>query len=263
MRFNILTLFPEFFDSCLKTALLAKAIQKDLLEIQLVDIKQFSKKGRADDYPFGGGDGMLIAYDPLKKALKSVKKRGRIVYLSAQGQKWSSKKAKSFSKKYESVSLICGRYGGVDSRFIQDFVDDEISIGDYILNGGEAAALVFIETCCRYLKGFLGNEESYKKESFEEDLLEGACWTQPRNIKGHKLPEIILNGNHKKIKDLNFYSSLMTTWLKRPDLLEGQSRLLRKIPIAADFLMALSSAELKALGFSKKGKGLALFKRST
>ena len=194
MKFHVLTLFPEFFESCLKVGLLNKAIQKRLLKIQVVDVKKFSKKGRADGYPFGGADGMLIAYEPLRKALKSVKKAGRVIYLSAQGEKWTFKKAKSFSKKYKNITLVCGRYGGIDSRFIQDFADEEISIGDYILNGGEVASLVLMESCSRFLKGFLGNEESYKKESLENSLLEGPSWTKPRNIRGHKLPEVILSG---------------------------------------------------------------------
>ena len=259
MRFHILTLFPEFFESCLKVGLLNKAIQKRLLQVQILDVKKFSKKGRSDDYPFGGGDGMLIAYEPLKKTLKSIKEAGRVVYLSAQGEKWSFKKAKSFSEKYQNISLVCGRYGGVDSRFIQDFVNEEISIGDYILNGGESASLVLMESCSRFLKGFLGNEESYKKESFENSLLEGPSWTKPRNIKGHKLPEIILSGNHKKIEELRFYSSLMITWLKRPELLEGKTKLLKQIPIAETYLLALSEAELKTLGFLKKSKSLILY----
>ena len=262
MKFNILTLFPEFFHSCFKTALLNKAIDKSLLKINLVDIKRFSKKGRADDYPFGGGDGMLIAYEPLKKALQSVKKTGQVIYLSAQGNKWTAKKAKQFSKKYKTVSLICGRYGGVDSRFIQDFVDEEISIGDYILNGGESASLVLIESCSRFLKGFMGNKESHKKESFEDYLLEGPSWTQPRNIKGHKLPEVILSGHHKKIEEFQFYSSLITTWFKRSDLLEGQSQLLKQVQAGLAYLSALSKSELKSLGFSKKGNKLTLLKEN-
>ena len=261
MKFHILTLFPEFFESCLRVGLLNKAIRKALLEIQIVDVKKFSKKGRSDDYPFGGGDGMLIAYDPLKKALNSIKEPGRVIYLSAQGGKWTAQRAKAFSKEYKSVTLVCGRYGGVDARFIQDFVDEEISVGDYILNGGESASLVLIETCSRFLKGFLGNEESYRKESFENSLLEGPVWTKPRNIKGHKLPEVILSGNHKKIEELKFYSSLMTTWLKRPELLEGQATLLKHLSMATAYLMNLPKAELKALGFSKKGKSLVLFKK--
>ena len=261
MKFHILTLFPEFFESCLKVGLLHKAICKGLLEIQVVDVKKFSQKGRADNYPFGGGDGMLIAYDPLKKALKSVKKTGPVVYLSAQGTQWTAQKAKAFSKKRKNVTLICGRYGGVDSRFIQDFVDEEISIGDYILNGGESASLVLIETCSRFLKGFLGNQESYKKESFENTLLEGPSWTKPRNIKGHKLPEIILSGHHKKIEELKFYSSLMMTCLKRPELLEKKAKFLKQIPMAEAYLINLPKAELKTLGFSKRGRSLILFKK--
>ena len=261
MKFNILTLFPDFFESCFSVGLLNKAIQKNLLEIQIVDVKKFSKKGRADDYPFGGGDGMLIAYEPLKKALGSVKKTGLVVCLSAQGEKWTAKKAKHFSQEYKNVTLVCGRYAGLDFRFVQDFVDEEISIGDYILNGGETASLVLIETCSRFLKGFLGNEESYKKESFENCLLEGPNWTKPRDIKGHALPEVILSGNHQKIEELKFYSSLMTTWLKRPELLKGQPLLLEKILKAKKYLKSLPKAELKTLGFSKLGDNLILFKK--
>ena len=261
MKFQILTLFPDFFESCLKTGLLGKAIAHSLLEVQLLDIKKFSKNGRADAYPFGGGDGMLLRYDPLCKALKSIPRPGRVIYLSAQGEKWTSEKAKKYSKKYQNFTLICGRYAGVDSRFIQDFVDEELSIGDYILNGGELASLVLIESLSRFLDGFLGNKESYQRESFEESLLEGPEWTKPREIKGHKIPNIILSGHHAKIKKLRFYTSLLLTWLKRPDLLEGKTELLKKLPLAEKALKKLAPQELKALGFYKKQNSLLLYKK--
>ena len=261
MKFQILTLFPEFFDSCFKTGLLSRAIENSLLNIELIDIKNFTDKGRADDYPFGGGDGMLLRYDILKKALQSLPSSGRVICLSAQGEKWSFKKAKDYSQKYKQLTLICGRYAGVDSRFVKEFVDEEVSIGDYILNGGESASLVLIESLSRFLDGFLGNKESSKKESFEESLLEGPSWTKPRNIEGHSIPEVIFSGHHEKIKELRFYTSLLLTHLKRPDLLEGKTELLSQLPSAKKALETLSIEELSTLGFSKQGKQLLLYKK--
>lgn len=261
MKIQILTLFPEFFESCLKVGILSRAIKNSLLDIELVDIRKFTKKGRADDYPFGGGDGMLLRYKPLKEAIQTVSSLGRVVYLSAQGSKWSASKAKNYAKKYETLTLLCGRYGGVDSRFIKDFVDEEISIGDYVLNGGETAALVLIESLSRFLDGFLGNAESSKKESFENSLLEGPGWTRPRDIKGHFIPELIFSGKHKEIKEFRFYTSLLLTWLKRPDLLVGKENLLSRIPEAEKSLSKLSMKELEAIGFSKKQNSLVLFEK--
>ena len=260
MKFQILTLFPVFFESCLKIGILGRAIRTSLVTIELIDIKKFVKKGRADDYPFGGGDGMLLRYTPLKDAIESVKPLGKVIYLSAQGKKWSASLAKEYSQKYKTLTLICGRYGGVDSRFIRDFVDSEISIGDYILNGGETASLVLIESLSRFLEGFLGNTESSKKESFENSLLEGPRWTRPHHIKGHHLPDFVLSGHHEKIKTLYFYTSLLLTWLKRPDLLHNKKDLLNKIPKAEKTLIELPEKELEALGFSKKKNHLVLLK---
>lgn len=261
MKFNILTLFPDFFKSVLNAGLIQRAIQKSLLQVNLVDIKHFVEKGRADDYPFGGGDGMLISYPPLKKSLKSISSTGHVIYLSAQGQLWSSKKAKSYSKKYQNITLICGRYGGVDSRFVQDFVDEEVCIGDYILNGGEAASLVLMESISRFLPGFLGNEESAQKESFENGLLEGPGWTKPRYLEGHKIPEVIFSGHHQKIKTLRFYTALLWTHLKRADLLKGNKKLLDQLPLAEQYLLQMPLEELKTLGFCKKETSLALLEK--
>lgn len=260
MKFNILTLFPEFFKSFLQVGLIKQAIDNSIIKIELVDIKSFANKNRADDYPFGGGDGMLLAYPPLKKALQSLLSPGRVLYLSAQGEKWSADKARSYSQKHKEITLICGRYGGIDARFIQEFADEEISIGDYVLNGGESAALILIESLSRFLKGFLGNKESSEKESFEAFLLEGPAWTKPRDIKGHSIPEWIFSGHHEKIKKLQFYSSLLLTWLKRPDLLQENEKLLSQIPEAKSVLSQRPKEELKALGFCKKQGELALWK---
>ena len=145
----------------------------------MVDIKQFADGGRADDYPFGGGDGLLIQYYPLKKALQSLKSPGRLIYLSPQGQSWSSHKARETAEKHKILTLVCGRYGGIDARFVREFVDEEISIGDYVLSGGESAALVLIESLSRFLPGFLGNKESPEKESFENEPFRGTKLDPP------------------------------------------------------------------------------------
>lgn len=258
MKFQILTLFPEFFDSCLKVGLLNRAVKNSLIKVELIDIKKFAKKGRADDYPFGGGDGMFIGYEPLKEAIQTVKPLGKVIYLSAQGEPWSASKARSYSKKYEILTLLCGRYAGVDSRFIKDFVNEEISTGDYVLNGGEAAALVLMESLSRFLDGFLGNTESAKEESFENSLLEGPGWTKPREIKGHTLPKIIFSGHHEEIKKFRFYTSLILTWLKRPDLLKEREDLLSRLSEAEAFLINMPEEELKALGLRKKQGHLVL-----
>ena len=261
MKFQILTLFPEFFDSCLQVGLLGKALKNSLIDVEIIDIKKWTGKGRADDQIFGGGDGMLLRYSVLKAVLTSIPKPSHLIYLSPQGERWSAGQAKEYSKKYSRLTLLCGRYAGVDSRFIKEFVDKEISIGDYILNGGESAALVIIESVSRFLDGFLGNQESAKKESFEDFLLEGPAWTRPREIKGHKIPDLLFQGHHAKIQQFRFYVSLLLTWLKRPDLLEGKRLLLKKIPEAQTFLSKLKKEELKTIGFCKKNKVLALDKK--
>ena len=204
---------------------------------------------------------MLLCYEPLKGAIQSISSLGKVVYLSAQGSKWSASKAKDYSKKYKTLTLLCGRYGGVDSRFIKDFVEEEISIGDYILNGGETAALVLIESLSRFLDGFLGNAESFKRESFENSILEGPGWTRPRQIKGHFIPELIFSGKHKEIKEFRFYTSLLLTWLKRPDLLKEKKDLLNKLPEAEKVLSELPIKELEAIGLSKKQNRLILFEK--
>ena len=251
MKIHIFSLFPEFFESPLKVGLLGKARKKNQMEFDFIDLKAFGKKGRIDDTPFGGGDGMILAYPPLKKALESVKDPGFKVLLSPQGRKWDFKMAKEFSQK-PNLSLFCGRYGGVDARFVREFVDEEISIGDYILNGGEAGALVMIESLSRFLDGFLGNEISSQKDSFEEDLLEGPSFTKPQEIGGLRVPQVLLSGDHSKIKEFRLHVSLLLTQLKRPDLLNKRPDLLAKLPEARKNLLKLEEEELLSLGFIKR-----------
>ena len=219
-------------------------------------MKSFYTKGRIDDYPIGGGDSMILSYPYLEKAIRSVKERGHVLYPTPQGSLWNSKKAKDFSKKHSLITLVCGRYGGVDNRFVQDFVDEEFSIGDYVLNGGETAAQVLIETCSRFLKGFMKNKDSYETDSFEKQLLKSPQWTKPFAIEGHKLPEVLLSGHHERIRQLRRDSSLCLTYLKKPELLGTE--LLKELPEALDRLKKLKTEDLRALGLKKAKHQLVL-----
>ena len=255
MNINILTLFPSFFDSPLRCGLLGRAIAQKILKISFINPRNFTTDSykSVDDSPFGGADGMLLRYDIMEKALKSISgfEKHSVYYLSPQGRKWDYKKVRAFSKK-KSFTLICGRYAGLDARFITKYVDEEISIGDYVLNGGESAALVLLESIMRFIPGALGNRESSQQESFEnQGLLEGPEWTRPRDIKGFKIPEVMLSGRHKNIKEFKYFLSLMATAKVQPDILKNKfySEDLKK---AFSSLSALSDEELKACGFTRE-----------
>jgi tRNA (guanine37-N1)-methyltransferase len=209
MEFHIITLFPEYFDSPLKTSLLGKAVEENIVKVSLHYLRKFStdKHKNVDDRPFGGGAGMILKPQPLFDALEYVKKKAPkktpVVYFTPRGQKLTQKKVDRFSQ-YQSLILLCGRYEGVDQRVIDTFVDYEISLGDYILAGGEAAAMTFIEAVTRYIPGVLGNFDSVKEESFSEKLegkKEYPLYTQPREFKGLKVPDVLFSGNHKAIEE--------------------------------------------------------------
>ena len=222
MKLQIITLFQEYFTSPLSQGLLGKAVREGLLEISFANPRDWGKSGRVDDYPFGGGESMVMSYPPLKGALDSFSKSGHVVCMSPQGEVLNFRKARAFSNSFQTITLVCGRYGGIDERFIAECVHEEISIGDYILNGGEAAALVFMESLFRFLPKALGNSQSIQEESFEkEGLLQGPQWTRPKDIEGHTLPQFLFSGHHKKIQDLRLYISLVKTCIKRPELLSS------------------------------------------
>ena len=192
MQIQIITLFPEYFTSPLSQGLLGKAVKEGLLKVSFANPRDWGKSGRVDDYPFGGGETMIMGYHPLKKSLDSFSKSGQVVNFSPQGSLWNFQKTKTFARSFQIVTLVCGRYGGIDERFITECVHEEISIGDYILNGGEAAALVFMESLFRFLPGALGNSQSVEEESFtQEGLLQGPQWTRPKDIEGHTIPEFL------------------------------------------------------------------------
>ena len=209
MRFDILTIFPKAFDSYLSESIIKRAIIKKLITTKIHDIRKFSKDKhhKTDDTPFGGGAGMLMTPQPLYDAIKHAKKlnKGPVIYFSPVGETFTQIKAENLAKKYskKGVILICGRYEGIDQRIIDLLVDEEISIGDYVLTGGELQAMVFIDTVSRLIKGVLGREESHLEDSFSLSLdrkKEYPHYTRPAKFKGKSVPEVLLSGNHKEIE---------------------------------------------------------------
>ena len=232
ISFNVITLFPELIQSYLKDALLAKAIAAGSVQVQVVDLRNFSQKkyNSVDDTVFGGGDGMLLQCRPLELALESVLagsndlKRRKVIYLSPQGSRWHAGRAKEFSN-LDEVVLICGRYAGVDQRFLHQYVDAEISLGDFVLSGGELAALAVIESVSRYIPGVLGHDLSAAHDSFEDGLLEAPQFTKPQIENGFEVPSVLLSGNHLKIMEWRKNCSILVTLKKRPDLISMQEKI--------------------------------------
>ncbi len=267
MTFNIVTLFPEFFASPLKTGVLGRAVARQLLQVRFVNPRDFAKDihKTVDDSPFGGGDGMVMLYQPLKEAVESLPARARkkIVYLSPQGQKWNYKKAREWAEQAGEWTLISGRYAGVDQRFVSEYVTEEISVGDYVLTGGEPATLIILDSLARFVKGVLGNELSMKEESFENrDLLEAPQWTRPREIEGYKIPELVFSGHHKKIREFRYLLSVLVTALKRPSLLQKKDK--QMLGSALKMAESFSQEELSACGLNKENLKTAdaLFKKT-
>ncbi len=224
MRFNIITLFPEFFEGPLSAGLLGKAVEKGLVEVKLIDLRPFGegKHHTTDDTPYGGGAGMVMKAGPLVDAIEAVRKSDpetKVVMMTPQGSLFSPKVAREFSAT-GSLTFICGRYEGFDER-IRSFVDMEISLGDFILMGGETAALATLEAAARFVPDVLGDITSTEEESLAEGLLEYPQYTRPREFRGLNVPEVLLGGNHAKIAAWRRERSIERTAQKRPDLLAG------------------------------------------
>jgi len=223
MNINILTLFPDIFDS-LKFGVVSRSFKKDLVKIRTFDIRKNSanKHAQVDSRPYGGGEGMVMMAEPIIKTLKEIdnKNTGKIIYLSPQGKKIDQNKIKSLSK-LKNITLICGRYEGIDQRVIDNYVDEELSIGDFILSGGEYAAICVVDAISRHIPGTLGNKNSYLNETFSNGLLKWDTYTKPEKIGSKNVPPILLSGNHKEISKWREKNSLLKTFLKRPDLLEN------------------------------------------
>ena len=224
MKITILTIFPEMFESVLNSSILGRAREQGLIEVECVDIRPFSdrKHMNTDDYPFGGGAGMVMLAQPIMDAMKHVTGEnfsGRRIYMGPRGTTLTTAKARELAKE-EHLVLLCGHYEGVDQRALDSCIDEEISIGDYILTGGELAAMVLTDCVSRFIPGVLGSGESAEEESFSDGLLEYPQYTRPRELNGMEVPEILLSGDHAKIKAWRRQESLRATKKFRPDLLE-------------------------------------------
>ena len=225
MTVNILTVFPEMFESVFSASILGRAREQGLLEIRLTDIRAFSaaKHKNTDDYPFGGGAGMVMTAQPIMDAMASVSASlpgARRIYLGPRGRKLTTSLARELAQE-DSLVLLCGHYEGVDQRALDACIDEEISIGDYILTGGELAAMVLTDCVARFIPGVLGCAESPEEESFSDGLLEYPQYTRPRELDGRTVPEVLLSGDHAKIRAWRRRESLRATLRFRPDLLEG------------------------------------------
>ncbi|MCR3956531.1 MAG: tRNA (guanosine(37)-N1)-methyltransferase TrmD [Gudongella sp.] len=222
MKVHVLTLFPEIFDMLKDYSIVGRAIDSEAIEIEAVNIRDFStdKHRRVDDYPYGGGKGMVMKPEPIHSAIESCKKdNSRVIYLSPQGKIMTQSLVKELTEE-EHLILLAGHYEGVDNRIIENFVDDEISIGDYVLTGGELPAMVMIDAISRLMPGVLSSEESYEIESHYEGLLEYPQYTRPRVFMGKRVPDVLLSGDHSKISLWRQLSALRTTFMKRPDMLK-------------------------------------------
>ena len=223
MKFDILTLFPEMFES-MKHSIIGKAIEKELIDINIVNIRDFSKDKhkKVDDTPYGGGAGMVLRPDVVYDAYNYVKSdNAKVIYLSPKGKTLNQEKVKELSKE-KHIILLCGHYEGIDQRVLDEIVDEEISIGDYVLTGGELPAMVLIDSVSRYVDGVI-TSESVEEESFSNGLLEYPQYTRPEVFLNKKVPEVLLSGHHENIKKWREEKSLEITKQNRPDLLRKEN----------------------------------------
>lgn len=226
MNFHILTLFPDMIMSGLNTSIIGRAVSSGLLSIEAVNIRDyaFNKHQSVDDYPYGGGAGMLMQAEPVYLSYESVAKKlenkPRVIYLSPQGQTFSQQMAEELAQEEELI-LLCGRYEGIDERVLEEIVTDYVSIGDYVLTGGELPAMVMVDTISRLVPGVLHNDVSAEFESFQDNLLEYPQYSRPEEWHGKKVPEVLLSGHHANIEKWRREQSIQRTKERRPDLLKG------------------------------------------
>lgn len=226
MRIDIITVLPELLKSPLEHSMMKRAQEKGLLEVQLHQLRKWAvnEYGQVDDYQYGGGAGMVMMCEPLAKAIEELSATTRydeIIYLTPDGEKLDQKMANALSLK-ESLLLVCGHYKGIDERIREHFVTREISIGDFVLSGGELPAAVLVDAIGRLIPGVLNDETSALFDSFQDNLLAPPVYTRPEDFRGWKVPEILMGGNHRKIEEWRHEQSLQRTREKRPDLLDNQ-----------------------------------------
>lgn len=224
MKCDVLTLFPDILNACLNESILKRAREKELLDVKLYNIRDFTldPHRKVDDYPYGGGAGMVFTPEPVFRAVDFLKEDGeprKIVLLSPQGRSFSQSMAEDFSKEEKRFVFICGRYEGIDER-VRTLVDEEVSIGDYVITGGELAALVIIDAVTRLVPGALGDDRSIEDESFSWGLLDYPHYTRPREFRGLDVPPVLVSGNHKEIRAWRRREALKKTLKVRPDLID-------------------------------------------
>ncbi len=222
MIINFITIFPDFVESFTSFGLIKKAIRNNIIKLNIIPLSDYStdNQNRVDDKPYGGGPGMLLRYEPIKKAMDSLGNNAYNIYLSPQGKKINKEVICNFLNMPE-ITLICGRYEGIDQRIIDNHIDEEISIGDYVISGGEIAAMVVLEALVRRIPGVPEDIESILSESFENGILDYPQFSRPETINGLSVPEVLLNGNHEEIRRWRRKMSLGITQSKRPDLLKN------------------------------------------
>jgi tRNA (guanine37-N1)-methyltransferase len=225
MKFHLLTIFPDFFDGPFRYGVVARAAEAGALELHVHDLRNWTHDlhRTVDDRPFGGGEGMLLKPEPIFDAVEAIwpsrSANRKVILLSAQGRKFTTQIARELVRQ-EELLLICGRYEGVDERVAEHLADDELSIGDYVLSGGELAAAVVVDAVARLLPGVVGNHESTVNESFEEGMLDCPQWTRPAEFRGWKAPDVLLGGNHAEIRKWRKQAAREKTARLRPDLLQ-------------------------------------------
>ena len=227
MRFHVLTIFPRIFDSPFAEGVVHRGIDAGLIDLRVHDIRDFTndRHRSTDDYTFGGGPGMLMKPEPLFEGLESIREKhdvgtnAPVILLTPQGERLTQPQVETFAKK-DDLILICGRYEGFDERVRENLATHEISVGDYVLNGGEAAAIVLIEAVARLVPGVVGSNESTRNDSFTTGMLQHPQYTRPSDFRGMTVPEVLLSGDHARIEEWRRRESLRRTFLRRPDLLE-------------------------------------------
>ena len=244
MHYYVMTLFPEMIDYIMAQSIIGRALTDELIKLKIINIRDYAKNRyrQVDDYPYGGGAGMLMQADPIYSAYKDIcnglGKKPRLIYTTPQGRLFNQDLAKELAKEEELI-FLCGHYEGVDERVLELTDAESISIGDYVLTGGELPSVVMMDAISRMIKGVLSNEDSAEFESFEDGLLEYPQYTRPSIYEGMEVPEILLSGNHKNIEEWKRKEALRRTFERRPDLLDPK------------FLSAKDLSFLQSLGYSK------------
>lgn len=222
MIFNVLTLFPEMYDNFKSASVIGRGIHEGIIGVNTINIRDFAnnKHHRVDDYPYGGSPGMVMQVEPIVGALKSIEKPGKVIYLTPKGKPFHQKHAFSLAEE-EALTFVCGHYEGIDQRFIDAYVDEEYSLGDFVLTGGELASMVMIDAIGRLIPGVLGKQASFEEESHSNYLLEHPHYTRPPEVEGMKVPDVLMSGHHKNIDAWRLEQSILETLKKRPDLIEA------------------------------------------